>query len=148
MAISRSFNNPAAASESYMASDVRAERERSLRGLGEGGPPKCSKVSSRRRASHRLTPQRFQRLRFVYCLPVDEVSPPGAGALATKITLRSCLLKVFAAAGVAFLALAASSDNLVKYLFGPGYLWIVGGSILAALWAYESYCREDVHEER
>ena len=83
----------------------------------------------------------------MYCLPAVGKCRSGQGALATKFTLKSCLLKVFAAAGVAFLALAASSDNLVKYLFGPGYLWIVGGSIVAGLWAYESYCREDVHEE-
>jgi hypothetical protein len=59
------------------------------------------------------------------------------------ITFRGCVLKVIGAGGVAAIALAAAADNLVNYLFGPGYLWIVGGTFIAAAWAYESYCIED-----
>jgi len=59
-------------------------------------------------------------------------------------TPRRCLIKIAGAAAGAFLALGAIVDNLVKYLFGPGYFWLIGGSLLAGLWAYETFCREDV----
>jgi hypothetical protein len=59
------------------------------------------------------------------------------------IAARSCALKVLAAAGLAFLALASASENLVKYLYMPGYVWIVGGTLLAGWWAYENYCIGD-----
>ncbi len=45
--------------------------------------------------------------------------------------------------GAAFLALVAGAENLEKFFFGPGWLWIVGGTILAAVWAYQSYCDGD-----
>jgi len=56
---------------------------------------------------------------------------------------RNCFLKVIACVGVAFLALASGVENLVTYLFGPGVLWIVGGTYIAGIWAYETYCRSD-----
>lgn len=64
--------------------------------------------------------------------------------MALDPTPKSCLVKITGIAGAAFLALGACSENLVKYLFGPGYFWIVGGTLVAAIWAYETYCREDV----
>jgi hypothetical protein len=63
-----------------------------------------------------------------------------------QFTAWLCWLKVVGAAGIAFLALAGASDNLVKYLFGPGWMWIIGGSVLAAWWAYQSYCIEDADQ--
>ncbi|SCZ41861.1 MULTISPECIES: hypothetical protein [Afifella] len=57
-----------------------------------------------------------------------------------EVNRRRCALKVAGCAGAAFLALSASVDNLVTYLFGPGYLWIVGGTFIAACWGYEALC--------
>jgi hypothetical protein len=59
------------------------------------------------------------------------------------IARRSCTLKILAAGGAAFLAIAETSENLVRYLYVPGWLWIVGGTYLAGLWAYESLCIGD-----
>ena len=53
---------------------------------------------------------------------------------------RSCWLRVAGCAGAAFLALSASVDNLVTYLFGPGWLWIIGGTFITVAWAYEGFC--------
>jgi hypothetical protein len=46
------------------------------------------------------------------------------------------------ACGVAFLALAAGADNLQKYLYIPGGIWIIFGTIIVGAWAYEMYCVE------
>jgi hypothetical protein len=59
---------------------------------------------------------------------------------------KKCILAVTGCTGVAFLALAASSQNLVTYLFGPGEIWILGGSVIAAYWGFENYCDEGVDE--
>lgn len=56
-----------------------------------------------------------------------------------------CWLNVLAAVGVAFLSLSASVENLVNYLFPPGWAWIMGGTFIAACWAYEHFCyKEDL----
>jgi hypothetical protein len=60
------------------------------------------------------------------------------------MTPNACILRVIGVSGIAFLTLGASVENLVKYLFGPGFFWIIGGTTLAAFWAYESYCKEDL----
>ena len=64
--------------------------------------------------------------------------------MALDPTPRSCLIKIFGTMGAGFLALGAIVENLVKYLFGPGYFWLIGGSLLAGIWAYETFCREDL----
>ncbi len=38
------------------------------------------------------------------------------------------------------MALAASAENLEKYLFATGTSWILGGTIVASAWAYEALC--------
>lgn len=60
--------------------------------------------------------------------------------------MKDCALKVAGYAGGAFLALAASAENLERYLFGPGYLWIVGGTFIVACWAHEMYCNDSPDE--
>ena len=62
------------------------------------------------------------------------------------LSARACWLRVVGCAGVAFLALAASANNPVTYLFGPGVFWIVGGTYVAGCWAYEMYCQEDASQ--
>jgi hypothetical protein len=57
--------------------------------------------------------------------------------------MRGCWLKVMGCCGIAFLALAAGADNLVKYLYMLGAVWIVGGTLIVGSWAYETYCVED-----
>lgn len=59
------------------------------------------------------------------------------------LTPKECGLKVVGSAGVAALAISASLENLVTYISGPGWLWLVVGTIIASFWAYETYCRED-----
>lgn len=60
-----------------------------------------------------------------------------------RIARRSCILKVIAAAGGAFLALANAAGNLEKYLYFPGWAWIVFGTYVAGMWAYEMFCIGD-----
>lgn len=52
-----------------------------------------------------------------------------------------CLIAIFGAMGVAFVAIAASSEQLVKFLFGPGYLWFIIGPVISGIWAYFRFCR-------
>ena len=54
---------------------------------------------------------------------------------------RRCWTRVLGAAGAAFMALLASAENIDNYLFGTALAWMLGGSFLAACWAYEVYCR-------
>ena len=61
----------------------------------------------------------------------------------TRVAIRRCLLKVFAAGGIAFAVIAQAVDNLVKYLYFPGFVWVIGGTFLAGWWAYETYCIGD-----
>jgi len=62
---------------------------------------------------------------------------------ARRIAIRSCLLKMMALGGVAFGVLAQGAENLVKYLYLPGWFWIIGGTALSTWWAYEHYCVGD-----
>jgi hypothetical protein len=62
---------------------------------------------------------------------------------AKRIAIRSCLLKIFAAGGIAFAVLAQGVENLVRYLYFPGSVWVIGGTVLAGWWAYETYCIGD-----
>lgn len=57
--------------------------------------------------------------------------------------MRGCWLKVFGVAGAAFLALAGEAENLEKYLFGPGALWILGGTFIVFCWGFEMFCIGD-----
>jgi len=57
-----------------------------------------------------------------------------------------CFLTVLGCVGASFGLMALAVDNLVKYLFGPGYFWLIGGPIIAALWAYQSFCVEDIRQ--
>jgi hypothetical protein len=56
---------------------------------------------------------------------------------------RKCLSKVLGAAGAAFMAMLAGAENIENYLVGTALAWMLGGSFLAACWAYEVYCRND-----
>ena len=38
------------------------------------------------------------------------------------------------------MALSASAENLEKYLFSTAAAWIIGGTIVAMAWAYETLC--------
>jgi hypothetical protein len=60
-----------------------------------------------------------------------------------KSELRKCFAKVVGYAGAALVALAACAENLEKYLFGTGTVWIVAGTFVAAAWALETYCDEE-----
>lgn len=62
--------------------------------------------------------------------------------------MRECWLKVLGCAGVAFLALAAGAKNLETYLYLPGAVWIVGGTIIVSYWAYRMYCMNGSGDEQ
>lgn len=64
-----------------------------------------------------------------------------------NVEKRNCVLSVFAYAGAAFIAIAASADNLVKYLFGPGFIWIIGGTYVTGVWAYQKFCKGKQEDE-
>ena len=61
--------------------------------------------------------------------------------------VRKCWIQIVARCGVAFLATAAAAENLERYLYFPGSVWIVFGTFVAAMWAYESYCRGSSHDD-
>lgn len=56
---------------------------------------------------------------------------------------RDCLLKVGGYAGAVFLGTAGAASSIVENLFGPGWLWILGGTAISGYWAYMTYCVED-----
>ena len=53
---------------------------------------------------------------------------------------RKCLSRMAASVGITFVTLLASAENIEKYLFGTAVVWMIGGSITAAAWAYEHFC--------
>jgi hypothetical protein len=69
----------------------------------------------------------------------DDIGPDPMG--------RRCWLKIVASCGVALLAIAASAENLEKYLVLPGSVWIIFGTFVAGIWAYEIYCRGSKHDD-
>lgn len=60
---------------------------------------------------------------------------------------RKCWLNILASCGVALLAVAAAAENLEKYLYFPGAVWIVLGTFVAGMWAYEVYCKGGEHDD-
>lgn len=54
---------------------------------------------------------------------------------------RKCVTNMVAAGGTAFVALLSNMDNIETYLVGTPVIWLVGGSFVAACWAYEHFCR-------
>jgi hypothetical protein len=55
---------------------------------------------------------------------------------------RKCILQVLGFTGASFVGVAATAENLERYLYLPGWLWIVGGAYIAGVWAYQTYCKE------
>lgn len=65
----------------------------------------------------------------------------------SKSPKRACVVKVLGYGGAAFIALAACAENLEKYLFSTAAAWIIGGTVLAMLWAFETFCAEGSDED-
>ncbi|MBL6932133.1 MAG: hypothetical protein ISR45_04230 [Rhodospirillales bacterium] len=61
----------------------------------------------------------------------------------TSDTETACLYKSFIYTVIAFLCLLSASGSLETYLYLPGIVWILGGSVIAGGWAYEKLCRFD-----
>jgi len=59
--------------------------------------------------------------------------------------MRRCWFKVIAATAVAFIAVAGAAENLEKYLYLPGAIWILGGTFIVFLWSIAMFCFE--HED-
>lgn len=54
--------------------------------------------------------------------------------------MQDCRLKVLGCAGAAFLALASGAENLERYLWLPGGMWITVGTMAVGWWAGLMYC--------
>ncbi|MBZ8119176.1 hypothetical protein KUD11_11010 [Roseovarius sp. LXJ103] len=53
---------------------------------------------------------------------------------------RECLAKVLGCGAIAFMSLVACAENIEKYLFATGTVWIIAGTIAAMCWAFEALC--------
>jgi hypothetical protein len=67
--------------------------------------------------------------------------------MSSKGSTRKCFVTVIGYAGAALVAIAACAENLEKYLFGTGTIWILAGTFIAACWAWETYCPGENDEE-
>lgn len=56
---------------------------------------------------------------------------------------QPCGVKTVLYSVVALLCLFSASGSLETYLFFPAMVWTVGGTMIAAAWAYEKLCRFD-----
>ncbi len=54
---------------------------------------------------------------------------------------------MLASGSIALLAIASAADNLQAHLYFPGAVWIVFGTFIAILWAYEVYCRGGLDDD-
>ncbi len=55
-------------------------------------------------------------------------------------TWRACERKTLLFAAVSFLSLLSASSNLEIHLYLPGIFWIISGTLISSLWAYEKFC--------
>jgi len=54
---------------------------------------------------------------------------------------RACERKTLVYSAVSFLALFSASSNLEVYLYLPGIVWTVSGTLIAIFWAYKKFCQ-------